>query len=73
MSNTLSLLFSYDNFRNKATSWVPARTEHDEFWEAVKKSDGGGFGFKSRVPADSQWWLFSGMGIGPAWVMGCRS
>ena len=73
-SNALSLLFSYDNFGNNTASWVPARTERDGFWEAVKKSGGGGFGLKGGVLADSQWWLFSGVGVGPAWswVVGRR-
>ena len=54
-SNTLSLLFSYDNFRNNNASWVPARTERDGFWEAAKKfGGGGGGGFKGRVSADSR-------------------
>jgi pectin methylesterase-like acyl-CoA thioesterase len=50
-SNALSLLFSYDNFGNNTASWVPARTERDGFWEAVKKSGGGGV-FKGGVPTD---------------------
>ncbi|XP_075656414.1 putative pectinesterase/pectinesterase inhibitor 51 [Castanea sativa] len=50
-SNALSLLFSYDNFGNNTAAWVPAKTERDGFWEAVKKSGGGG-GFKGGVPTD---------------------
>ena len=48
-SNTLSLLFSYDNFENNTASWVPAKTEHDGFWELVGKFGGG---FKGGVPTD---------------------
>ena len=50
-SNALSLLFSYENFGNDTASWVPSRTEREGFWEAVKKSDGVGGGFKGGVPA----------------------
>ncbi|KAL4628445.1 hypothetical protein ACB092_05G238900 [Castanea dentata] len=66
-SNALSLLFLYDNFGNNTSSWVPTRIERNGFWEAVKKSGGG---FKGGVPTDSRWWLFSGVGVGPAWVVG---
>ena len=30
-SNALSLLFSYENFRNDTASWVPSRTEREGF------------------------------------------
>ena len=50
-SNALSLLFSYDNFGNNTALWVPAKTERDGFWEAVKKSGGDGW-FQGGVPTD---------------------